>query len=309
VAVAVAATLAVAVWVATALRGSSSSQARPAPPRVDPARGAALRAEPLEPRFAALIPLQRPLPAPEPGDWLSEHAEPGQSYARYVAASPVRALPTRRTVYLQPLGEFSAAQLRLMERTAEYLGQFFQLPVTTLPALPASAVPASARRKEQLLTTFILNTLLMPRRPDDALAVLALTAADLYPAPDWAFVFGEASTTERVGVWSLARNGPPESTLALQRTLKTAAHELGHMLSLPHCIAWSCVMNGSNSLEEADHQSPALCPVCLQKLTWNVGLDPAARFEALAAFEADAGLSEELASTQQQRAALEAGAR
>ncbi len=42
-----------------------------------------------------------------------------------------------------------------------------------------------------------------------------------------------------------------------------------------------------------------LCPSCLQKLTWNVGLDPLKRFEDLAAFSADAGLSENLALVRQ----------
>ena len=95
--------------------------------------------------------------------------------------------------------------------------------------------------------------MLKPHRPIDAVAVLGLTAEDLWPGDDWNFVFGQASLSERVGVWSLHRNGNvdgsvDEQRLFLRRTLKTAVHETGHMLSIPHCIAFQCGMNGSNSL-------------------------------------------------------------
>ena len=40
--------------------------------------------------------------------------------------------------------------------------------------------------------------------------MLAITAFDLWPGPGWNFVFGQASLTERVGVWSMARNGDPD---------------------------------------------------------------------------------------------------
>jgi hypothetical protein len=37
-----------------------------------------------------LRPLAGPLPAPRPGDWLAEHDEPGQTFAEYLDARPVR---------------------------------------------------------------------------------------------------------------------------------------------------------------------------------------------------------------------------
>jgi hypothetical protein len=64
-------------------------------------------------------------------------------------------------------------------------------------------------------------------------------------------VFGQASLADRVGVWSIYRNGEidgdeTERRKFLRRTLKTALHETGHMLGIPHCIAFECGMNGSN---------------------------------------------------------------
>ena len=37
-----------------------------------------------------LRPLADPLSPPRPGDWLAEHDEPGQTFAEYLDARPVR---------------------------------------------------------------------------------------------------------------------------------------------------------------------------------------------------------------------------
>src|SRR5262249_6165386 len=130
---------------------------------------------------------------------------------------------------------------------------------------------AEARRRpprpgtEQLLTTSLLNGVLRPDRPDDALAYLAFTAGDLWPGMGWNFVFGQASLRERTGVWSLHRHGDPAGgpeafRLCLRRTLATASHETGHILTMQHCTAFACNMNGSNSLEEAGRPAAAPLP-------------------------------------------------
>jgi archaemetzincin len=62
-----------------------------------------------------------------------------------------------------------------------------------------------------VLSTYILREVLEPERPADALAYLALTASDLWPRKGWNFVFGQANLRKRVGVWSLYRNGDPET--------------------------------------------------------------------------------------------------
>lgn len=294
----VAAVVAVGSWGAIRLRPPKSPIA---------ARAAALRAEVLAPTFEALKGLHQAPPPPRAGDWLATQPEDGQSWAEFLAAAPARATPERRTLYVQPLGDFTPQQRRVVERTTDFVGRFFQLPVVTLPGLPASVVPDAGHRlhggAEQVLTTAVLFDVLVPRRPDDALALVALTADDLYPAPDWNFVFGEASRSERVGVWSLHRLGEPGPAL-LRRTVQTATHELGHLLGLPHCVAFACVMNGSNSLEEADRQPLAPCPACLQKLEWVTGLDVRRRFEALAEFYAAEGFDDALAQTRRELAAL-----
>ena len=137
-----------------------------------------------------------------------------------------------------------------------------------------------------MLAGYILHEVLEPERPADALAYLALTASDLWPGKGWNFVFGEASLRERTGVWSIYRNGNPESDflLCVRRTLGTASHETGHILGMWHCTAYSCLMNGSNHQEESDRTPMHLCPVCLRKLCWNLGVKPIPHLTALMTF-------------------------
>ncbi len=191
----------------------------------------------------------------------------------------------------------------MLEETQDAMERFFALPVKLLDRVPLDDLPAHARRThprwgdEQTLTTYLLSDVLLPRRPTDAIAVLGLTAGDLWPGSG-NFVFGQASMGQRVGVWSLYRNGNPAEGPAayrqyLRRTVKMAVHETGHMLGMPHCIAHECGMNGSNSLGESDRQPLEFCPECQAKVWWTCGADPLRRAEELADFAQIHGLAEE----------------
>ena len=56
------------------------------------------------------------------------------------------------------------------------------------------------------------------------------------------------------------------------------------MFTLPHCVRYECVMNGSNSLAETDRAPVELCPDCLRKLANTLGFDPLERYRKLATF-------------------------
>lgn len=242
-----------------------------------------------------LRPLGEPLEPPRPGDWLAEHREKGQTFRQYLAANPVRRDRDLTTIYLCLIGNFDAAQQSIIDLTCEYLSLFFDCPVTVRYTVPISDIPAHAKRKHpewgdrQLLSTYILDNLLLPDRPDDALAYLALTARDLWPGDGWNFVFGEAKLRDRVGVWSIYRNGHPAKgakafRLCLRRTMMIAAHETGHILTMQHCIAHRCLMNGVNHQEERDSRPLNPCPVCLRKLCWNLQVEPEVYLRRLAEF-------------------------
>lgn len=253
-----------------------------------------------------LVPLHKPLGPPQSGDWLQAHAETPQNYKQFVASRPVRTTKERRVIWVQPLGDFNAEQRKIVELSAEFLGIYYQLPVQTAKEWPESVVPDKARRDNplqghpQIQSIYILYDLLKPRVPQDAAALIAFTTTDLWPGEGWNFVFGQASLQDRVGVWSLYRFGDPSANeevfrMVLRRTLKTAAHETGHMFSLPHCVYFECCMNGSNNLPEADRQPLAVCPQCLAKLCYATGADPKERFRKLIDFAAKHKLEEERA--------------
>jgi archaemetzincin len=105
----------------------------------------------------------------------------------------------------------------------------------------------------------------------------------------------EANLRQRTGVWSIYRNGDPgeDFLLCLRRTLGTSSHELGHVLTIHHCTAFRCLMNGSNHQGERDARPLHLCPVCLRKLCWNLGVEPVAYLTKLKAFCQRNGLDAE----------------
>lgn len=232
------------------------------------------------------------LPTPQPGDWLYEHPENGQSLSEYVSSSPVAADSAHNVVYIQPLGNFTKAQQSVIQYTANYLQLFFNRSVLILPALNDDIVPDSLIRyrttpQEQLLTTPILNYL-ERNTHKDGLMVMAITAKDLYPGGSFNFVFGQARMKKRVGVSSIYRYSANVDSLnyseCLERLIKTSSHEMGHMLSIEHCTNAICVMNGANSLSEADNRPNRLCSECLNKLQWNLKFDIKQRLSRLDSF-------------------------
>lgn len=238
-----------------------------------------------------------PIPLPHHGDWLMFHREPGQTFEEFRASEANRPNERRRLIYLLPLGEFPEDDAPSLELLRDYAARFFQLEVKVLPAYYPHDLEFIPRlneitHKRQRHSRAILGWL-MDRLPPDAFCLLAVTMDDLYPERDWNYVFGQASLDERVGVYSFARydpafcgetRGPAWRETALRRGCKVLAHETGHMFGLQHCIHFDCVMNGSNSLEETDAQSPHLCPICLRKLKFAAGFDPVRRYAQLREF-------------------------
>jgi archaemetzincin len=259
------------------------------------------RIAPLAEQMAKLRPLAKKFARPKPGEWAYHHKEPGQTFEQYVSSGPPVPTEKRKRIYLQPLGRFTDKQRQIVDLAAEFLRIYFGLEVKVRNTLPLSLVPGGARRihpelgNMQINTEHILKEILLPRVPSDACAVIALTTVDLYPSEEWNFVFGSASLQHRVGVWSLYRHGDPEGgkrqyALVVLRTFKTAAHEIGHMLSILHCRAFECNMCGSNSSAERDARPIALCPECLGKLCWATGSDPGERYRNLGRFYRAHGL-------------------
>ncbi len=261
----------------------------------------------------------KPIEAPAPGDWLAQHEEAGQTFAEFVSQAARRPTATRRLIYLQPLGEFHADSAPSLEALTDYAAAFFQLEVVLLPADVLESAAFEPRinprsGKYQLRSTAILSWL-HERLPDDAFCLVAVTMQDLYPAPSWNFVYGQASPAQRTGVFSFARNDPlffgrdrPDDfdALMLRRSAKTLVHEIAHLFGLAHCIHYRCLENGVNHEAEGDSRPHHLCPVCLRKLQHATGADLERRYRDLAYFYSNhTGWEEEEAWVRGQLAKLQ----
>ena len=239
-----------------------------------------------------LIGLHSKMGATQPGDWLESHPESGQTFKNYLSNSHLSLTKERNVLYVLPLGDFDDRQKEIVDLSAEFLGLYFMCKVKIMDPLGLDAIPQRARRVHpnwgvrQINSKYVLDELLPPLVPEDAFATIAFSSSDLYPAEDWNFVYGQASLSRRVGVWSLFRNGDPrtEFETVLTRTLKTATHETGHMFTIEHCIAYNCNMCGSNNMSESDRRPLYMCPECLPKVLVATDCDAVERFKLLKAF-------------------------
>ncbi len=229
---------------------------------------------------------------PKPGEWLYRFKEDGQTFEEYVRECVNQRCAHRTTFYLQPLGAAGERYGKTIERMREYAEAFFGVPAKVAPALPMFE-DAHARERGQYLATKVIGHL-AGRVPADGLVYIGITEKDLY-SKGLNFVFGEGSLARRTGVYSLTRYETEDPTLFLRRALKLMAHEVGHILSIEHCIYWRCVMQGANSLAEDDAHPMHLCPVDLRKLQWNTGFDRDERYRSLLDFYGKNGLEEEAA--------------
>lgn len=235
---------------------------------------------------------------PAPSDWLAQHNESGQTFEEYLKINPNRPTGERNRIFLQAIGKLGKEEVEVIYLVQRFMQIVFGLEVKMLPAHGVDKIPANAQRsysfldKRQILSTHILDQILKPNRPKDAVAMLAITNEDLWPGEGWNFVFGQASLGERVGVWSTARMGDPvkDGKIFLRRVLQVAVHETGHMFGIQHCTAYECCMNGSNHLDESDRAPLVFCPECDAKLWWACGLNVSKRASALHTFGKEHGL-------------------
>jgi len=223
-------------------------------------------------------------------DWLSHHPEKGQSFEQY--RKSIHRLPNEKEgkIYVQPIGRFSTVQNQVIVQTTHYLTIFFDRETVILPAVDDEKIPNLIRRyagtnEEQLKTGPMLD-FLSARLPKDGVTLMAITSKDLYPGDNWNYVFGQALPKSRVGVSSLFRFSKSlldsrEYRVCLNHMIKTSSHEIGHVFSCSHCTHASCLMNGSNSLLEAELRPNRLCSECLKKIQWRLQFDVRRRAKGL----------------------------
>ncbi|MCB1236818.1 MAG: hypothetical protein KDM91_17255 [Verrucomicrobiae bacterium] len=181
--------------------------------------------EPFQPKFT-----------PGPHDWLATHPEPTQSYARFIQSGRKSFREPRVVIYLQPIGAMPEPFAKLLPTVRKYAEIYFQKPVVVQDPIVAPAGIASrinpSTSEKQWLTTDILE-LLSREMPKDAFCRVGLTLTDLYPDPDWNFVFGQARPDRGGGIHSFARYGSPDNRADfLRRCLRVLTHETGHLFGM-----------------------------------------------------------------------------
>lgn len=275
------------------------------------------RAEKLNRQKDAVVRFFKPMKVEE-GDWLDTQKEPGETFEEYLASSPTLPTVERRTIYIQPIGKFTSEQREAVALSADYMRAFYNLPVKLNAEMPLGVVPKDKQRKIeyrnnlQIRTAYFLDDVLPKLLPKDAAALIAFTNYDLYPGDTWSFVFGQATFSERVGVYSLYRLSDfdfqrnNDKDRLLLRTLKIAMHETGHMFSMKHCTKYECLMSGTNHLAETDRRPLDNCPECMAKLAWAMNYDTVERYNKLAAFWERNGRPDEVRSMREKAKAVSA---
>lgn len=239
-------------------------------------------------------------PNPKPGEWLAEHKEVPQRIPDYlVRVAENLPAPGHNSIYVVPLGSFPEGESPSLTQLREYIQLYFgeNIAVTLLGQLDITAEKITKRinpysKQPQLLVTDII-AVLKRIKPQDAFCVLGITMVDLYPKPEWNFVFGSASAKKHCGVFSFARYNPAfygskssenSQGVLFKRSCRVCVHEIGHMFSISHCVFYECLMSGSNHLEESESKPGHLCPVDLRKLHLVCKFDPVVRYQKLLAF-------------------------
>lgn len=229
------------------------------------------------------------LPPPKPGDWLYAFHEDGQTVEEYKIEVKNLKTDKRTTIYIQPLGDLDERFSKILDEMKNYAEAFFSSKVILNKAIPIPKESFNKNRAQFDAEKILI--VLEKTRPADALAYVGVMEKDLY-VEGLNFVFGLGSFDKRVGVYSLARYGD-DYKMRLKRALKVMVHEIGHILSMRHCIFYKCIMNGSNFLKESDGRPMHLCPVCFEKLNLSIGIEKAEHYRRLWRFYSRVGFKEE----------------
>ena len=206
-----------------------------------------------------------PIPLPGPSGWLRTVDERGQTYKSFSRRSfkhgPHGHCDTLEVV---PVGRFIESESPPMSALKEFMEAFFygvKVRFTKPVQIREVATTGCLTEDDQLLCGDAMAYLRKRRQPRDTFASIAITMVDITPGEGWNFVYGQASMSDGVGVFSFNRYGT--GAALLKKSCKTMAHEVGHIFGLKHCIYYHCILNGNNGEEYAPLRC---CPICLRKL-------------------------------------------
>jgi len=263
-----------------------------------------------------------PKKAPGPSDWnntsLARYNElDGQSYHHFVSVCSdwiKRPSKNEKLICLVPFDDFDDVLKDfcpdLFNILSESLKNFFLCDVRVLDYISSREISLNVSYRNVSFgiqyAADDCSTLVKTKTKDieGCFCSVGMTMTDLY-SQDEAYVFGEGSPSESIGIFSFARFLPTFSKehsdivdenekpniedskkLFIYRCLKVLIHEVGHIFGLAHCVEFECIMNGSNHIQEMDRSPLYMCPVDERKFLYSISnlyqnIDVVDRYEKL----------------------------
>lgn len=170
-----------------------------------------------------------------------------------------------------PFGEVPGAAL---QGVAGYIRTNLSLEAHILPPFQNPTYAYDQKRGQYNAAT-ILKALKSTPFDESLDKVIGVMNVDLF-IPIFTHVLGEANEGGRYALASLYRLGkatdrfPASVDQIIDRLVKVAIHELGHLFSMAHCLNKHCLMHYSGNLADLDRTSLTFCDYCREFLAYSI---------------------------------------
>ena len=169
-------------------------------------------------------------------------------------------------IYIIPLGDVDEKYLRpLIPKLEKRFTTEVHLDLDGRMPNPDYAYDYEAKKYVAMYLLTEMNKLEVPGNAK----MLGVTGVDIFmPESDFPFIFGQAhiGRTGKAAVISMLRmdpksyvGGKPDDELLIQRMMKEAIHELGHVFGLRNSADPGCVMYLPRDLRGLDRKSDSFC--------------------------------------------------
>jgi len=144
----------------------------------------------LKKAMTAIIPLFKPIPKPNEGEWLWDHDEDGETYEAYVSRPKNKVDGKRNVIYIVPLEEqIDEEFLKILQKFTE--AYFHGMKVRAKKSMDIKKLGAESRLNEytgkiQYNASQLLKAL-EKTLPSDAYCLIGVCMSDLYPKDEWNF--------------------------------------------------------------------------------------------------------------------------
>lgn len=180
----------------------------------------------------------------------------GEAAATGAAVSPRTVPEEPRRLDVHPVGDVDPALIREVAEELERRLRLRTVVAKRVPPLPAWWDAERRQHDSNAVVDWLVDRHEEAGRDPESEWTLAIIAEDLF-AEERAFVFGEATLGGCCALVSLARLEG-----AVERAVREAVHELGHVAGLEHCGLPGCLMSPAVDAADIDRRGGAFCARC-----------------------------------------------